>query len=73
MVRLGAADLQQYEMNLKMYRDYKSTIDTAYDEGKVEGIQQEKMQIAPAMKAAGEPLNKIAIFTGLSQTQLEAL
>jgi predicted transposase YdaD len=24
-------------MNLKIYRDYKNTVDTAFDEGKIEG------------------------------------
>jgi len=27
----------EYENNLKIYRDYKNTMDTAYDEGKMEG------------------------------------
>jgi predicted transposase YdaD len=30
-------DLDVYEMNLKNYRDYKNTVDTAFDVGKLEG------------------------------------
>ena len=34
LANLGQADLDKYEMNLKIYRDYKNTVDTASDEGK---------------------------------------
>ncbi len=34
LAKLGQANLDMYEMNLKIYRDYKNTIDTAIDEGK---------------------------------------
>jgi DNA repair ATPase RecN len=33
---------EQYEESLKSYRDLKNVIDTAYDEGKMEGIIEEK-------------------------------
>ncbi|MFY7812195.1 MAG: Rpn family recombination-promoting nuclease/putative transposase, partial [Flavobacterium sp.] len=37
IAKFGQAELENYEMNLKIYRDYKNTVDTAFDEGKIEG------------------------------------
>ncbi len=36
--------LDQYENSLKVYRDLKGIIDTAYDEGKMEGLIEGKME-----------------------------
>ena len=35
--------LDQYENSLKVYRDLKGIIDTAYDEGKMEGLIEGKI------------------------------
>jgi hypothetical protein len=35
--KLNQTDLERYEMNLKIYRDFKNTVDTAFDDGKMEG------------------------------------
>jgi predicted transposase/invertase (TIGR01784 family) len=66
---LGQADLFDYEMNLKIYRDYKSTIDTAFDEGKLEG----KREIARSAKLMGLDTEAIMKLTGLSQEEIENL
>jgi predicted transposase/invertase (TIGR01784 family) len=42
IAKFGQAELENYEMNLKIYRDYKNTVDTAFDEGKIEGRVEEK-------------------------------
>ncbi|MEY3416076.1 MAG: hypothetical protein RL060_187 [Bacteroidota bacterium] len=31
LARFGQSEIESYEMNLKIYRDYKNTIDTAFD------------------------------------------
>jgi predicted transposase/invertase (TIGR01784 family) len=69
LANLGQTDLEAYEMNLKVYRDYKSTVDTAFDEGKVEG----KIDVARTMKADNEPIEKIMKYTGLSEAAIKQL
>ena len=52
---------ESYESSLKEYRDMKGYIDSAYDEGKLEG----KMEVARSLKAAGIFIEIIAQTTGL--------
>jgi len=56
-------------MNLKIYRDYKNTVDTAFDEGKLEG----KLEIAKALKEVGISIDIIVRTTGLSATEISNL
>jgi predicted transposase/invertase (TIGR01784 family) len=70
---LGQADRDAYEMNLKVYRDYKNTIDTAFDEGKLEGRLESKLEIAKNMKLQGMPVYLIAQLTGLSAEEINNL
>ncbi len=65
LAKLGQDDLFNYEMNLKVYRDYKSTIDTAFDEGKLEMIR--------AFKNAGASIDTIIQATGLTKEEVENL
>ena len=58
-----------YEESLKTYRDLKGVIDTAFDDGKVEG----KYETAKLMKAEGEPIEKIIRFTGLTKNIIDSL
>jgi predicted transposase/invertase (TIGR01784 family) len=67
--KLGAAELNAYEMNLKTYRDYKNTVDTAYDQGKIEGI----LEIGKKAKSMGLSMKDIAKLTGLSEADIAAL
>jgi predicted transposase/invertase (TIGR01784 family) len=79
--KLGTAEVNAYEMNLKVYRDYKSTVDTAYDEGKLEGIlegtmkgkMEGKIEIAKHAKSMGLATKDIAKLTGLSEADIAAL
>lgn len=66
-------DRMQYEQSLKYYRDLKNVIDTSYEEGKTEGKFEGKLEIARQMKEAGEPLEKIGLFTGLPLEELKKL
>ena len=63
--KLGQTELNNYENSLKVYRDYKNTIDTAFDEGKIEMIK--------AFKKAGTPIETIIIATGLTEEEINKL
>jgi predicted transposase/invertase (TIGR01784 family) len=63
--KFGEADLLSYEMNLKVYRDYKNTVDTAFAEGKTE--------VARNLKALGVEMEIISKSTGLSLEELKLL
>ncbi len=77
LANLGQADLDKYEMNLKIYRDYKNTVDTAFDEGKIEGKiegkMEEKMEIAKQAKLIGLGITDIIKLTGLSADEINKL
>lgn len=63
----------EYEQSLKQYRDRKSALDTAYDEGKEEGRMEGKIEIAKMMKLEGESVEKIMRLTGLGRDEIERL
>jgi predicted transposase/invertase (TIGR01784 family) len=77
IARFGQVEIESYEMNLKIYRDYKNTVDTAFDEGKMEGKlegkMEEKLDVARKMKAKGLSINDIVDLTGLSINEINAL
>ena len=77
LARYGEAELERYEMNLKIYRDYKNTVDTAYEEGKLkgilEGILKGKLEIAKALKDNGVPTEIISKTTGISEGEINKL
>jgi predicted transposase/invertase (TIGR01784 family) len=61
--------VRSYEDSLKYYRDLKNSLDTAKDEGIVEGIEK----VAKEMLKAKESIDKIIQFTGLTKEQIERL
>ena len=69
LANLGQAELDTYEMNLKIYRDYKNTIDTAFDEGKI----QRTIEIARSAKLMGLSIQDISKLTGLSESEIDKL
>ncbi len=89
LARLMPEDQSRYQHSLKIYRDIKNVIDTAYDEGKIEGIIEGeakgkaegleegkaagKAEIARAMKSRGLDPEFIADVTGLSISQINDL
>ena len=77
LAKFGQEDLEKYEMNLKIYRDYKNTVDTAFDEGKLEGKlegkQEGKLEIAKALKESGISTKIITEATGLSDVEVNKL
>ena len=71
LAKFGQVDLDRYESSLKIYRDLKGVIDTAFDEGKQEGIEEGKLEIAKALKENGVPLEVIMKSTGLSKDEID--
>ncbi len=62
-------EYEAYEMSLKRQRDSYSIIATAREEG----AEKEKYRTARAMKADGEPFDKISRYTGLSTEEIATL
>jgi len=67
--KLGQIELDKYENSLKVYRDLKGVIDTAFDEGKIEG----KIETAKEFKALGVDIKIISKATGLSEDDINKL
>ena len=86
---LSEKELAEYEESLKVYRDLKGVIDTSFEEGEKVGFEKgEKVglekgydkgkdekarEMAKAMKKEGEPIEKISMYTGLSQEEIKRL
>ncbi len=62
-----------YENSLKYYRDLKNSLDTAKEEGKEEGREERTIEIALEMIKNNESLEKIALYTRLSQEEIMKL
>ncbi len=75
----------EYEESLKTYRDLKNSIDSSFEEGKIEGIIEGKaegiiegeikgkIETATAMKKKGYAVSDIAEITGISAEEIEKL
>lgn len=70
-------EARSYEDSLKIYRDLKNSIDTAREEGEIKGeIKgkiEGKIEMTRVMLKAGEPIEKIIKYTGLSRAQIEEI
>ena len=89
LAKFGQADLDSYENSLKIYRDLKSVIDTAFDEGKLEGLIEGKLEglnegklegrlegkvdVARSLKENGLSVDIIMKTTGLTKDEIERL
>ena len=67
--KFGQAELSNYENSLKIYRDLKNVIDTAFDNGKIERTNE----IAKNLKSKGFTSKNISDITGLSEQDIEKL
>jgi predicted transposase/invertase (TIGR01784 family) len=65
LAKFGQLELANYENSLKIYRDLKGVIDTAFSDGKSE--------VAKIMKSESEPIEKIMKYTGLTREEIEKL
>ena len=81
--------MEQDERRLKVYRDWKSTVETAefkgYERGLEEGLakgeqiglakgrKEQAIEFARLMKASNEPLEKIIQYTHLTEEEINKL
>lgn len=73
LAKYGQADLDNYENSLKTYRDLKGVIDTAFDEGKLEGKLERSIEVAKSAKQIGLSTADIMKLTGLSESEINKL
>jgi predicted transposase/invertase (TIGR01784 family) len=69
IAKFGQIELDIYENSLKTYRDLKGVIDTAFDDGKLEGI----LLVAKKLKDKGMDSLLIIEATGLTRDEIERL
>lgn len=65
--------VRSYEDSLKYYRDLKNSLDTAREEGLIEGIEKGIEKVAVNMLKKGISLEVITETTGLTKQQVERL
>ena len=73
LAKFGSLERDKYETSLKNYRDLKSVIDTAFDDGKLEGKLEARIESAKQLKALGVSIEIIMKSTNLSKTEIENL
>lgn len=73
VANLRPMQARQYQKSLLDYWSNKAVLDTAFAEGKEEGIAETKLSIAQQLKAQGFALEIIIQVTGLSQAEIERL
>lgn len=69
IARFTPEQVRSYEDSLKYYRDLKNSLDTAREEGMMEGIEK----VALNMLKVGISIETIANTTGLTNQQIETL
>ncbi len=69
LAKFNQAELYSYQMNLKVYRDYRNTVDTAFEDGQLQG----KLKIAKALKESHISIDIISKTTGLSENEIDKL
>ena len=67
--KFNQQEYQEYENSLKYYRDLKNSLDTAKEEGKIEG----KIEIAKNMISKGMEISLISEITGLTEKEIKEL
>jgi predicted transposase/invertase (TIGR01784 family) len=64
---LTREEIQQYEHSLKVFRDLKNTMDTAYSVGKTDGKKQGLMEAALLLVKSGTPLSQVVSLLKLPE------
>ena len=56
-----------------MDRNYEQGLERGLERGRAEGELEAARKLARAMKAGGEPVERISRYTGLSAAEIESL
>ncbi len=70
---LSRQERMKYDVGLRKYRDTLSVLEGAKQDGRAEGIQNEKAETAKRLSAMGMDINTIAVATGLSEKEIETI
>jgi len=73
IAKLSPDQVRNYEDSLKYYRDLKNSLDTKFDEGKIEGKDERNIEIALKMLKNDYSVKEITEITGLTSNQIEEL
>ena len=85
LAKFGQEEMDKYESSLKLYRDLKGVIDTAFidgrsegkieglEEGRLEGLQEGKYNMAKLLKDNGVQIQLIIQTTGLTREEIDLL
>jgi len=65
--------VRSYEDSLKYYRDLKNSLDTAREEGLLEGIEKEKLEVAKNALKMGLSVEEIIQLTGLNRQDINQI
>ena len=71
--RMDSKEQAVYQESLKEYWDLKSAMETYFEEGKEEGRQDEKLEVAKNALQAGLDIPVIIQLTGLSEQEISRL
>ncbi len=71
IARFTPDQVRSYEKSLKYYRDMKNSLDTAFDEGKAEGVKERDREIVIHAFQQGFDVKMIADLTGLPIEDIE--
>ncbi len=73
IARFNVEQIRSYEESLNVFRDLKNSMDTAKEEGEIDGRNKEKIDIAINLLKAGVNIEIILGSTGLSREQIQKL
>ena len=71
--RFSDDEWKNYATAMFTQREIDNLTQPDYERGLEDGFSKGRTEIAAAMKAAGEPVEKIALFTGLSADEIDKL
>ena len=63
-------ELQSYEDSLKYYRDLKNSLDTAFEEGKMEGEVSKAIEVIKKGYSEGFSVEMLSKLTGMSVSEV---
>ncbi|MEA3444530.1 MAG: PD-(D/E)XK nuclease family transposase [Bacteroidota bacterium] len=69
MPKFDKSEFKKYQESLNAYRDIKNSVDTAWEEGKIEG----KIETAKKGLKEGYPIEMISKMTGLTEKEINGL
>lgn len=70
---MSKEERMRYEESLKEMRDYNNCLNTARQDGKLEGCMEEKLRMAKSLKDLNAPIDIIAKASGLSIEEISKL